>query len=148
MNVAIELHDSRILSLECGADGLGDILFDAVTYYSEGIPGKASQVSGSQNVRMRFSGVSVEGKIGQIGQTQTDIYGGTLVTASKDCGGFFSVQDVYEGPIVLSMFLSNDGDYRDLVVRATGLRMNLEGEFTPASIWDQDGNRTRVPPDK
>jgi hypothetical protein len=146
MNIAMELHDSRILSLKCASDGLGEILFHAVTYYAKGIPGKASQVSGWQNVRMRFSGMSVEGNIGQIGQTQTDIYNGTLVTASKDCGGFFPVRGSYEGPIVLSMFLSNDGEYRDLVVRATTLRMSMEGEFTSESIWDNDGNITAVTP--
>jgi hypothetical protein len=40
MNIAMELHDSRIFSMTCAEDGIGDILFDAVMFYAEGEPGK------------------------------------------------------------------------------------------------------------
>lgn len=146
MNIAMELHDSRILTMTCAEDGLGDILFEAVTYYSEGEPGKDAQVSGWQKIRMSFTGMTVHGKIGRIGSTQTDIYDGKLVSASKDYGGFFSTHTPYDSPVVLSMFLSSDGDYRNLEIQAASLLFRLEGDFSPEAIWDAQGNRTRVEP--
>jgi hypothetical protein len=35
MNIAMELHDSRILSITCAQDGDGEVLFHAVIYRSE-----------------------------------------------------------------------------------------------------------------
>jgi hypothetical protein len=131
----MELHDSRILTMTCAEDGIGDILFHAVTYYSEGEPGKDAQVCGWQDLRMRFTGMTVHGEIGRIGSTQTDIYDGKLSAASKDYGGFFSTQASYNSPIILSMFLSSDGDYRDLEIHAASLRIGLEGNFVSESVW-------------
>jgi hypothetical protein len=93
---------------------------------------------------MTFQNMTIQGDIGRIGTTQTDVYSGTLIAASKDYGDFFSVQAAYESPIALSMFLSSDGDYREVEIRATSLQISLEGDFRPEAIWDQDGNRTSV----
>jgi hypothetical protein len=89
---------------------------------------------------MSFTGMSIQGDLGRIGSTQTDIYNGNLFAASKDYGGFFSTQTSYDSPIVLSMFLSSDNDYRDLKIHADSLHIRLEGDFKPEHIWDQDGN--------
>jgi len=140
MNTSMELHDSRILSLTRMEDGSGDILFGAVSYCSEGKPGNDAQLSGWQNVRMRFTGMTVHGALSGIGITQTDIYDGKLVAASQDFGGFFSTCASYDSPIVLSMFISNDGDYRDLEICAESLQIVLEGPFIPEHARDKDGN--------
>jgi hypothetical protein len=140
MNIAMELHDSRILTLTHSEDGHGEILFHASIYRSEREPGKGAQTSGWQHLRMSFTGMNIHGEIGRIGNTQTDIYDGKLLAASNDHGGFFSTQAFYEPPISLSMFLSSDGDYRDIEIRADSLQMNLEGDFIPESIWDENGN--------
>jgi hypothetical protein len=139
MTTAMEIHDSRLLEIECDCDGKGFALFHAVVFRSEGVVFKDAQESGWQNLRFQFEGMRIEGKIVELDEYA---YDGNLWVNGSNENGVISLPANHSGDVCLEMSLSPT--FETIKIHASRISSALEGEFELEAIWDADGSRTRA----
>jgi len=139
MNLAMEMHDSGVLEVSRGGDGTGFVLFHGSVFRSSGIPAQDPSESGWQNVRMRFTGMTIEGL-----PYEPDAYvsDGDLTVNGVRFDNMIPFSASNHGEVCLSMRVAYDFEIR--TIRGTGIAIDAEGEFEVETIWDGNGNRTTV----
>jgi hypothetical protein len=139
MNLAMEMHDSRVLEITVGADGRGFILFHGYVFRSDGVPGSDKSESGWQDVRMRFTGMTIAGPVCEPDSYVSD---GDLTVDRIFFENLIPFTISGNGDICLSMRVSNDFEVRTIC--ATSMSIESEGNFKLEAIWNENGSITRA----
>lgn len=124
MNTAIEMHDSHLNEIKIETNGSGFVLLEAYVHRTEGTPGISAGEGGMQHVRLNFSSMEVEGKVGEL---PTYLYEGSLLAGDNLQDNMIPYPARFEAEIRLTMMLAEDA--RIVVVWGRGLTIQPEGEF-------------------
>lgn len=124
-NLAVEIHDARLESMEWAGDDLTLLLAEASIFRSDGRPGHDAGSVWRQSVAIRFTGASVEGVISSL---PIDLGDGTFRSGDAVEQNCISTDRVYEGPIRF-WFLAMDGNAWTIVARRAELTRLGEPEW-------------------
>jgi hypothetical protein len=133
------MHDSGVLAVSREDDGSGFVLFHGYVYRSAGNPGHDPSESGWQNVRMRFTDMTVEGP-----PCEPDAYvsDGDLTVNGAQFNNMIPFSASNCGKVCLSMCVAYDFEMR--TIRGASISIEAEGEFKIEAVWDTNGHRTAV----
>ena len=121
MNVAIEMHDSKCLTVECNELGWGSVLLNAYVHRSDGEAGSARGEGGYQLIRVKIEAMTVEGEVGEL---PAWIYDGSLAVGESLQDDLIPFPTAHSGSVRLSMTLSDDAR----VITLSGIAVSIEPE--------------------
>ncbi|XZE19334.1 hypothetical protein SH449x_004651 [Pirellulaceae bacterium SH449] len=123
INAAIELHDSKLTSID-EDDELLVVELMAYLHQSDGSPGIDPGTVWMQSVRLTFLNGTMQCTLVEFPDTILD---GCLTLSGEQFENCFAMPLKHDGPTVLSLDFAND---IDLTVQADGLRVEYLGTPT------------------
>ena len=131
MNVAIEMHDSELLSVEIDDAGRGSVLLGAFVHRSVGKPGVSPGDGGVQLVRITMDQMAIEGGVGEL---PAYVYQGSLLVGDTLQDNMVPFQPNTRLSFASKMMLSEDA--RVITVSGKGAAIESEGEFEYVEDFD------------
>jgi hypothetical protein len=131
VNVAIEMHDSELVSVGFDEAGSGSVLLRAYVHRTPGEPGVSSGEGGVQLVRIIVEQMEIEGNVGEL---PSYIYEGSLLAGDILENNMVPFPAEYGSSVRLKMMLSEDA--RVVTVSGNGATIKPEGEFEYVEEFD------------